>query len=364
MSVWTSDHSDTPLLTGPSATLQAEYGLGEISDRRNNLNPRTTPIFLSGEDASANFDIHERELTLKKRGDMRNGRLSSLNSILVPKGICSDWCKVMKYIYDTYSFGGSSMPGIKHSAPGTAQESQMTMIYGGEILYENLNPDKTLPAMTKLRWRIPFVDESGIPIKVQSASRSETFAPIILEPVPPVVSSIEKAWIFYAMNQYISTGRAGDLDQPLKEGSAHLLDATIAIACVYLETMMNVLNTDSAGTILQTMHDLVGHIQYNNIRNIGKKLTSQEKNHKRMLVNSAFFGSKTLKNKIPRKVEYDLKTSNKFQRGNAMVKYITSSRSINNFQDGITVGYTLNAIKPGDTGAVYIGKGYTGSGNL
>ncbi len=363
--IWENDKNKTALLTGPVATARATFALLEIRERKENANIRKTPIFLTA-DSDSDYDIHERELTLKKNGDSTNGRASSLNSILVPKNIKHNWPRVSKYVYDSYSFGGSCMTGVKYVKHGEGtQETQMTMIYGGEILYLNENSQMTLPAMTRLRWRIPYVDKRGYPIRIQKASRSEQFAGLILEPVPPTVDSAEKVWIYDGMMAYINSGTAGVLDEPLKEGAAHLLDSSISAACVLIEAMLKLTPHQQSGqAVLKQLSSLVGKKQWNNRRNVSVELQRGHKQMKRELVKYLFYGSAQLREEIKDDRKYKLDVAQEYQKGNSITGYVTSSRSINLFQDRITVGYTNDEIRPGETGSIYIGKGYGVAGGL
>ena len=351
---WENDRNKTALLTGPVHTGRAVFGLEEIQLRKDNANVKTTPIFLTS-NGNSDYDIHASELNLKKNGDYSYGRLSSLNGILVPKKMSGDWIRISKFIYDTFKFGGSCMPDMKYS-PGETQEFQMTMIYGGEINYLNENSEETLPALTKLRWRIPHVDAVGYPIKIQKASRSTKFAPIILEPVKPTVQENERVWIYDGMMTYISRGHAGVLDEPLMEGSAFLLDAVISSACVLIEAIMKEMPGISAKDVLDQLINLIGTTQSSNKRNISVKLGSNSKTLKTKMVKYLFYGAAKLKEISTQ--QFKLDKTEKYQKGNSITAYVASSRSINLFQDTITVGYTIEDIAPGDTGAVYIGKGY------
>lgn len=339
---WKSYMGKTPIIDATLITHNSYYGLGLLGDAKHNTNTDMSPILL-GE--NNDYDIHDRDLTLKKRADPTNQRLGSYNGMLVPKRIIAKGRDFIKrWVYDHYQFGGAAMEYMKYSGSTEFQTALLSVIYGGVITM--INPtNMAFPAFTKLCWAMPDIDSSNdLPKKARSADRNPTHAPIVWEPFPILCSTAERKWIADAQLAYARTGKCGPFDHPLQEGAAHLLDAQLQSAAVILEVVKK--HAGATTTLDQAIRIVAGAV--------AKK---QGPGRKRFLIERTAT-SKEFKKLVA--VELHSKDTTglvgEFKNGNGTVHFIDAATRIKEDAESRVFGRNLQPIKPGEGGEIQFQK--------
>jgi len=343
---WKDGKGLKPRLDGPLITTGGWYGLEIIRRWTSNNDNNKEPIFLKRGGANGREnDMHERELCLKKRGGNEE-RISSLNNMLVPKGMKHDHDLLRRHVYDNWRFGGINMERVIYDESGEGnvyQVKRVNFIYGGMVTMRNPGVED-FAAFTPLGWTIPMVDEGGYPIKAASADEAPTRATPLWEAQKTTVDNAEKKWIHEAMKQYIQHGKCTHLDHPLKEGSAHLLDGIIGCSAIIAETLEQ---TDLAKDLAGLVGKPIGDRKRRRGGPSAEHLTTQQKKQKKMIADRLFANSQN-----------ELKPNvSEFQHGNAVTRYIAGSRRINEDQRRRRWGMTMAPVKGGGSVEVFVGAG-------
>lgn len=350
---WVEKRGMTPYIDAALITVNAYYGLNVFSKWTRNANPALAPVYVrkSGmREVAREWDMHDRDLCLVKKGCSNGQRISSLNGVLVRKDCVRHNQKIRRYIFDNYAFGGISMDTVEYIKDGRGfQVKQVTFIYGGNVSLVNPNTED-FDAFTVICWDIPKVDDAGYPIKAQRAGRNTTHAGLMWSAYKTTVDDAERDWIKDAMLEYVNTGIVGEFDHPLKEGSAHLLDAICGSTLVLMEAMkkMGINNVDQQINLMKQMVTPSSNLK----RSYSGNTRMDHKTQKKQLV-EYLFGDES---------DGLSETAREQQKGNSTVRYATASRRINQDQDSRVIGMTLGPVKGGGLVEMQVGRtGYTNS---
>lgn len=342
--VWDDKHNKNPYIDGPLVVQKGAFGLNVARQRKADSNPRTTQSFKAA-DSDQPYDIRENDTTLIPN-DHPNEHLPGWNNCLIPRHIADDPAKKKYFLLKTHHFGGTAMENVPlKNKNGGFQTKELTFVYGGARDLVNPNPDVTFPAFTKIMMGVPDLDDNEYPIVTQSPARTAKFAPIQWEAWQATVGDTNRAWIYHAMTSYCKTSRAGPTDEPMKEGSAVLLDAILQNTALVIETLSKSNLVTSVDELLDLVLKLAGKTTKKNPRNsrVSKAHGQTERDTKQRIVNSMFTGSAQAR--VTNSVELD--KCKHLQKGNSVVNYIEGSNRIQEFNDRRVMFKTTQNAPPG-----------------
>lgn len=340
----------TPFIDAALITVNAYYGLDILRRWGRNARPGLAPVYprKSGMSVrSREWDMHDRDLCLVKKGNLTGQRVSSLNGILVSKHAVNDYQKIRRYIFDHYAFGGVSMETVVYVEDQKSfQSKQVTFVYGGNVSLINPN-NEDFDAYTTVCWDIPQLDDAGYPIKAQYPGRNSTHAGLMWQAYQTTCDDAERGWIREAMEEYVRTGGVSDYDHPLKEGAAHLLDGILGCTLVVMDAL-DMLTKGVPDTPKELLQRLVKADVGSNKRSITGAPRGDDRS-KKLAVVRHLFEDRGLSREVAG-----------HSKGNAVVRYAESSRRINQDQNSRVVGMLLQPVKGGQLAEVQVGSvGYT-----
>lgn len=328
--VWQTSRNKDPVLDATLITTNGYYGVGLLYDMRNNGDATLEPVLLG---MNPDFDVEEFTLTIQPKGDTSGQRLGSFNNIRVPTYIIKKGFEhIRRWMYDHFEFGGMAMSYMKFADTDSFQTFLLAFVYGG--VKTMINPStQSFPAFTDLCWALPDIDDKGYPKKARKASRNPSHAPVMWEAYPVLCTTADRKWIHEAQANYARTGKAGPLDHPLQEGSAHLLDAQISSAAVIIEAAIADGNNDGA-TILAAVSGAISERVGPGTSRVLREQNSSTRRFKEKIVAALWDREGT-------------GSLQKQQNGNCTLHFIDSSSRIKDDARGRRFGTNISSVMGG-----------------